>query len=268
MENGLTRNETILLLSFVCLLFLLTSLLIYFFVLYQRRLVKEQHKKEEVEAEYQRDLLQASEQSREKEQRRIAAELHDGVGAMLSTSRMYVQQIQRLEDQEKSLEFAERADNLLGETLVSVRRIAQDLKPLVLETLGLAEAIRTLSEKVAEARQIDVEANIAVIPGLSKDRALLVFRIVQELLSNTIKHAQAKLVMLEIFLTESEVTLHYSDDGVGFDVEAVAHQKGRVSMGLPGLGSRVQLLNGEIQVESKPGEGTRVRVTFPQTEPK
>ena len=246
-------------------MFLLTVVLILFFVVYQRRLYRQQEAMRLAEAKYQRELLRANEQSREREQQRIAQELHDGVGAMLSTTRMYVQQVQRLAGQEKGLEFADRADKLLEETIGSVRRISQDLKPMVLESLGLSEALKTLADKVAKAGQLQVETHLAdPLPKLSEEQGLRLYRTVQELLSNVIKHAKARTVTLRLQPKAGQLVLSVQDDGRGFDPETLNGPDGQSGMGLRSLQSRAQLLGGTLVVDSTPGQGTHITLSFPQ----
>ena len=243
-------------------MFVLSVTIIVFYILYQRRLYRQQEEMRAAEARYQKELLRASEQSREKEQQRMAQELHDGVGAMLSTTRMYMQQVQRLAGTEQSTEFAQRADKLLGETLVSVRRIAQDLQPVVLETLGLTEALKTLAEKVTGSGTVRVTTDFGDLPPLSEENSLRLYRMVQELLSNGLKHAQAKEITLKLYKVKGQVTLSYTDDGMGFDPEQLRGPDGRGGMGLRTLESRATLLGGQLTVESAPQQGTRIRIAF------
>ncbi|HAP58395.1 MAG TPA: hypothetical protein DCR93_02370 [Cytophagales bacterium] len=249
------------------LIFSLMVLLIVFFVLYQRRLYRQQEAMRLAEQQYQKELLRAADQTREKEQQRIAQELHDGVGAMLSTTRMYVQQVQRLAGKEKANEFAERADKLLGETLTGVRRIAQDMKPVILETMGLKEALLNLAEKVTETGQVTVTSELEALPTLPAEDSLRMYRMVQEMLSNALKYAQAKELTLSARTEGDQTVLTFTDDGIGFDPNQVKGPDGQGGMGLRTLESRASPLEVTININSAPGKGTTLTLQFPTPKP-
>jgi signal transduction histidine kinase len=153
---------------------------------------------------------------------------------------------------------------MLEATVAATRRIAADLRPLMLDDLGLLPALEWLVESFTE--RTDIPCALAVDGGeldLPDMQATAVFRAVQESLTNVARHAQASRVDVAIEHGETQVTVRVRDDGVGFSPEASRKPE---SFGLLGLRERAALLGGEAMVTSAPGRGTRVEMRFPVTQ--
>ena len=225
-----------------------------------------------VQAELQRFAAQAH-KIREAEKSRVARELHDELAQSLTALKMDAQWLR-----ERVQQFhAEMGDDrcvpidarlaamqsMLDTTVAATRRIAADLRPLLLDDLGLVPALEWLAHRFTERHGIPVE--LALDESLEPDpvHATALFRIVQESLANVGKHAHARRVTLELApLTGRPGWLRavVSDDGTGFDTSAPRQPQ---SLGLMGLRERVQLVGGEIVVQSTPGQGTRIEVHAP-----
>jgi signal transduction histidine kinase len=149
---------------------------------------------------------------------------------------------------------------MLDTAVASTRRIAADLRPLVLDDLGLMPAIEWLvqnfTHRTGIACQLDADENLE----LGEPHATAVFRIIQESMVNIAKHAHAKRVSVAIVPVEGGLRLKVQDDGVGFDASAARKSQ---SMGLAGLRERAQLLKGSVVVHSKPGQGTTIDALIP-----
>ena len=241
----------------------LTILLILFSVAYQKRLLREQMAREAERAEHQKELLRATVDSQEREQRRMAAELHDGAGALLSTTRVYLQQLRLQPQSPEAKTWLQTAESLIGDTVQTIRHIAQNLQPAELENIGLHGALRTLAETVAGSGKLHVDADLTPIPGLPPETQLLVYRMVQELVSNCLKHAQAKGLRILLAPTAEGLRLEVADDGQGFDRAVLPVN--RRSMGLKTLESRANLLGGALEWDTAPGRGTRITLLVPLT---
>lgn len=245
--------------------------IIVFVVLYQRRMLQHQEQLQQLQSVKQQQLLEATLHAQEEERRRVARDLHDEVGAMLALIRLNLHQMvsnTECED-ENLLTNAQHMKQQLDEVLNSVRRISHDLMPVVLEKLGLVQAIDALRRTLATSGSIELIVRYNdKSKRLKPQHELLLYRMVQELLNNTIKHAQATQVSIELKFTPSETKLLYNDNGVGFDLASLQQDKAlRGGLGIMSLQSRAALLNGSISITSAPGTGTTASVSIPTTSP-
>lgn len=238
-------------------MFLLSLAVVSFFIVYQRRLLRQQEQNQKMQEEHQQKLLRASVESQEKERHRIAESLHDEIGALLTTTKLHLGQIKPNADAATLKERVDTSVSIIGETLQSVRQISHDLKPPVLETLGLLAAIRSLISKanVSDETAITCEGpDELVIPA---DESLGLYRIVQELLQNALKHAQASNVHFAIRQSGKSVIIHYTDDGVGMKETAMTAGGG---LGLRNIESRLNLMEGSIEILNQtPGTHLKIK---------
>ena len=214
--------------------------------------------KEELQA-----IAASAHEAREQEQNRIARELHDELGQSLTALRMMVAWIRdRTGEQDAELQAKlARMGGLLSETVAATRRISSELRPLILDDLGLVPAIEALVEQFTE--RTGVTCGLAIDdPNLELQDAhkTAVFRIVQESLTNIVKHAQATHADVAIARRDGQIAISVRDDGVGFAVDG---PRGRGSRGLIGMRERAYLLRGEMRIASVPGKGTTLEVRLP-----
>lgn len=222
-------------------MFLLAGGLIAFFLTYQKRLLKQQKEHQEKEAEYQRQLLRANFLSQEKERKRIGSDLHDEVGAMLTTTRMYFKHLAKNLGKDNE-ELQDKTDVLLEQSIETVRRVSHDLRPVVLEKLGLIEAIQNSVDQVNIAGEINVHFHHNIQVEIGDEYALNWYRIVQELLNNTLKHANASEVTIDLISRTDRIQLNYADNGKGIKDNELL-KKG---LGIQSLKSRMSLMAGEL----------------------
>lgn len=199
-------------------------------------------------------------QGQEEERKRIAKDLHDGLGSLLLSAKLQLQNIHGQIKRFENMNLFDKAENLLTNAQNEVRRIAHNMMPEALINFGLPEAIEDL------AHQINLSTDTKVITtfysdfaGLANDKEIALFRIVQEGINNALKHAKAGTISLEFSEDDENYLLSIKDDGVGFDVSILT--KG---IGLKSLDSRVKYLNGEFYLESTPGQGTAIDVVVPK----
>jgi signal transduction histidine kinase len=206
----------------------------------------------------QRERLRESMAAAEGERRRWARELHDETLQALGGLRVMLSSAARRGDPER-LEAAVRdAVGLLESEIAGLRRLIADLRPAALDDLGLVEAIDGLRARVAaqEGIEIDAEADLGG-ERLAPELETAIYRIVQEALTNVVKHADARRVRIVLARRGSAVEVTVSDDGRGFEADAP-----HAGFGLVGLGERAELVGGRAEVSSS-GEGTTVRATIP-----
>jgi signal transduction histidine kinase len=218
----------------------------------------------------QRTLRQYAErlmQAQEGERRRIARELHDEIGQALTAVKMNLQVAQRLADEPTLLSYQQDCIDTVERTLDQVRSLSLDLLPSVLDDLGLEPALRWLVARHARQTGLSIQLEVdSLDERLPPDLELACFRVVQEALTNTVRHAQAEQVYVELRRREGEMQLVVRDDGVGFDVQAAlgraAHGE---SLGLLGMSERVSLTGGQIEIVSTLGRGSEIRARFPES---
>ena len=205
--------------------------------------------------------------SQEAERKRIAAELHDGLGQSLLVIKNRASIGKRVaHDGAKVTAQLDEISNATGQALEDVRGIAYNLRPYHLERLGLRESLNAMIEKIREATGLEINARVALFDEVfSKDDEVLFYRVIQECLNNVIKHAQATTVEIGIVQTETQVTARIQDNGRGF---AAAPESQSSGFGLIGLAERVRMLGGKHSIESEAGKGTTMTVIIPLREEK
>lgn len=235
-------------------------LLFITFLFYQRKVNKNKLMLKEKEAAYQQELIHASINSQEQERRRIAQDLHDEVGAMLSTIRLQLSAAANKLTPDNNPVLP--AVNMVDETITNVRRISKDLLPPTLEKFGLANALNELADKVSEATGITIQKELpAQTTRMELERELALYRVIQEMMNNAMKHAEATVFHLRLKEQNGHLHLSFSDNGKGFDLHALQQSRsGQTGLGLKNLENRVGVAGGEMTLTSAPGKGTRVEV--------
>jgi PAS domain S-box-containing protein len=199
---------------------------------------------------------------REQEKSRVARELHDELAQSLTALKMDAMWLKEHLQSDPAAAGAKLDAMLamLDASVASTRRIAADLRPLVLDDLGLVPAIEWLVQNFTQRTGIACTLDAAEDIELREPHASAVFRMVQESLVNVAKHAKATRVSVVVLRSRGAIRLEVHDDGVGFDT-AAPRKAG--SLGLAGLRERAQLAQGTVDIESRPGAGTRVRAHIP-----
>lgn len=203
----------------------------------------------------------------ESERLTLSKELHDQVGQSLTALGINLNLIQAGLGGDVSPAVQARfasASELLQEITDKIRDVMGELHPPVLQSYGLAAALRWLAERIRKQTGLEVEAAGEIIePRLPLVTAASLFRIAREALNNVIKHAQATRAWLRLESTPQQVILTIEDNGKGFDPQAIADD-GQIHWGLTTMRERVNLLRGSFQVESTPGRGTKVVICVPR----
>jgi len=198
---------------------------------------------------------------REQEKSRIARELHDELAQSLTALKMDTIWLRdNLGDTASSRDKLSQMLGMLDASVAAVRRIAADLRPLVLDDLGLVPAIEWLAQNFSQRTGVACELEVDEDLELGEPHATGVFRIVQESLVNVGKHARAEKVEVRLVRRGDELVITVQDDGVGFRLSSPRKPQ---SLGLVGLRERAHLLRGEVRLASQPGYGTRVEARIP-----
>lgn len=251
---------------------LLLFSLLYFFLQkrsqYKSKILSanaEIQKQQIVELEQKNQLLSLSAviEGQESERMRIARDLHDGLGGLLTSVKAHFGAISNEIENLKKLDAYSKTNQLIDEACTEVRRIAHNMIPHSLQMHGLEGALpdfRNSLEQQGISCQIDVyEGHLHEI---GENHAALIYRTLQELLQNIIKHARATEVSIQFVGHENGLNVTVEDNGRGFDINEVLIAKG---MGLKSIESRVKYLGGSLHYDSKPGKGTQVNIELPLT---
>jgi signal transduction histidine kinase len=200
-----------------------------------------------------RDSLRRVVAGQELERRRLARELHDETGQALTSILLGLKAVESAQTPEQLSAAGEELRELIVATLQDVRRLAVQLRPAALDDFGLVAAVERLARTISEATGIGVDVESRLGPGrLSDEVDTTLYRIVQEALTNVVKHAQARNVTILLVRREGSVTAVIEDDGRGFDPYELSGD----GLGLLGMRERVALLEGRLTIESSPGAGT------------
>lgn len=244
---------------------LMAGFIVVFAIQYQRRQMKQEKELSDVQREYQKSLLETALDSEEAERRRMAGELHDDIGVMLSLTKMSVNQLQQGlgGTSEDNKEMVLKIRGLLDETMTNVRRISKALVPTTLEQFGLEAAVEDLIIKFSgmDGTRVRLIENGQQIPRLAPKTELTLFRVIQELVNNALKHANASTIGIEIYSQSGRIWVRVRDNGSGFDADAARVSKSS-GLGLKNIESRLSILNGSAKYE-RMGEGTSVVVSVP-----
>jgi two-component system, NarL family, sensor histidine kinase UhpB len=198
----------------------------------------------------------------EDERHHLSRELHDEFGQLLATISLHLHAAHRLAS-EAARPGLEECMTLLERAGAQLRTLAVELRPVMLESAGLEATLRWLAQRHGQQTGIviQVAGHLPQVPG---HLAIAGFRMVQEALTNVLRHARAQSVRIDLHSGDTTLELTVRDDGVGFDVPRMLGQAaGEGHLGLLGMRERAQILGGSVEVQSEPGQGARVRILLP-----
>jgi PAS domain S-box-containing protein len=208
----------------------------------------------------QKLISQASIETQERERTEIGKELHDNVNQVLTTTKLYLDL--SMTNTELKDELITKSSKNIIYVINEIRQLSRSLMNPSLGDLGLLDAIKDLGESVNLTKKLKIvlDAKASVEHAITENEKLLVYRIVQEAINNALKHSQASVVTIKLKEQKHDISLRIEDNGVGFDVENI--KKGS---GLKNIQNRVYLVDGSLNIESKPGRGCTIWIKFPKT---
>jgi signal transduction histidine kinase len=213
--------------------------------------------------ETEQKILEAIITTQENEQRRYARELHDGIGPLLSTLKMYVEWLGNPELPNSNQIFT-AALQTIDETIRQAKNLANRMSPHILERFGLVHALTEYLEKIKHATNINYQLTIPTSLKLPPSTEMALYRIFMEAIHNTLKYAAASNIFIEIKSENAGISVTYKDNGKGFDYEkATIESKG---MGLFNIQNRVKILHGQCKFHSEPNKGFAMEIFLPPVE--
>ncbi len=206
-------------------------------------------------------ILRTVIETEERERKRFAKDLHDGLGPLLSTIKLFINQLddKDLKKKDRS-ELILQATEMIDEAIASAKDISNNLMPSVIRDFGLVAAIESFCQKLNLTEQIDIlfDPNVTS-KNFNKTVEIVLYRIVKELINNTIKYAKAQHINITLNEKDKKLQLLYEDDGVGFDVQAVMNSRNK-GMGLNNIITRAKSVNGTCMIKSVLDQGVSVVV--------
>lgn len=231
----------------------------------QKRLLKEQMRIQKLDYKHQEELLHATILTQEKERHRIARDLHDEIGSKLNVIFLNIFRLKKYGKEHKEIDaITSEVETVVNTTIDSIRFISHELLPPTLEEFGLIETIRELQHSYNLTKDIHVSFTTSE-KGNNIDNPLIelnLFRILQELIKNSIKHGKASEVDVELNVKDELIRFLYQDNGVGFDSTKKAHKKG---LGMKNIESRLRIINASYEINSsiKNGISMTIEVKLP-----
>ncbi len=225
--------------------------------------IKQKAEIQEAIAREQKGRFKAVIDAQEQERKRIAQDLHDGLGQLLSTARLNVSALEDSLDNTdlESEKIWHNALELIDESVQEVRNVSHNMMPSALIRLGLVAALREQISKINHAGKVAVKLETeGMDTRLDEAVEITLYRVIQEVLNNAIKHSKASEIVVRIEKVQGSLQLSVKDDGQGLDLQLIKHSRG---IGWKNIYSRVELINGIIDMNSSPGVGTNIQVLVP-----
>jgi signal transduction histidine kinase len=192
------------------------------------------------------------------ERRRFAQELHDGLGPLLSTAKLYIKSLETVEDIEKKNYATLKSVEIIDEAISTIKEIANNISPHILKNFGLAAAVRSFIKQVNETNKTKIELQADFSDRLAENIEITLFRILVELVHNTLKHADADYISIQMEVQKGLLTVDFKDNGCGFDYENIMLELS--GQGISNILNRINSLNGKIKFNEQIEKGSRVQI--------
>lgn len=242
-------------------MFIIVSTFIFFAYLYQKKLTKKDREVREIEELLKSEELKSAYallEGKDNERLRIANDLHDRMGGQLSTVKIYLDLLSETAPTEKQQALLEKLHHFTDTSIQEIRTIAHDLSNSMLDFQGFQKAIEQLCAVINESKKLQVSSHISLMDDVPLKVGREMYRVIQELMTNTLRHAAASKVNIDITVDKEEFTLIFEDNGRGF----VFHDNTE-GLGLKSVRLRIERNGGRLSIESTPNRGATFIVEIP-----
>ena len=245
----------------------LISLFMFSGVIFIRKIFNLSDRIEQLRQESEQRILSAVIQTEDKARQTFARELHDGLGPVLSSIKMTLSAVNRESLTPVNRAIIERAFSATDNSVATLKEIANNLSPHLLKNYGLVKAIENLAGQLFDGSKINVSVNADIDENLiSEEMKISCYRIVSELMNNSLKHANPTEIQLKMNQTKQYLHVHYNDNGQGFSNFQNNKNESVTGMGFNNIISRTKSLKGMYHVETSPGNGFSIEIYFPGNE--
>lgn len=204
----------------------------------------------------ERRILHTVIRTEEAERQRFSRELHDGLGPLLSSARMSLSALDLTDVDPRNMEIIRNTNMVIDEAVRSLKEISANMSPHILNDFGLARAVTSFINKIArETVNVSFRTNLKT-ERFDPDIEVIIYRVVCELLNNSLKHSGASIIDIDINKSDDKLQIFYSDNGGGFDIGDNKYK----GMGLSNISSRISSLKGDLSLHSSPGKGMEARI--------
>ena len=244
----------------ILIMLALAMAFILFFNFSQKRILKEQMRQQQMAYDHQEALLHSTILTQEEERKRIARDLHDEIGSKLNVILLNAYQLKKMrKGNMEVVSITNELSSLVNTTIETTRRISHDLLPPTLEEFGLVEAIKELKDayRHSDTLSFNLQFNDNNEKIKSKIIELNLYRVLQELINNSIRHGAATQLTIDLGILENLIHLKYHDNGEGFDTIDVQNKKG---LGMKNMESRLRMIQATHQLNSSPGRGLTMEI--------
>ncbi len=257
-QNTLSKEQTLLIVYFTIIILFFMVFGIIFFIAFQRRKNKLLVEKFKSEQRFNEELKDSKLEIQEQTLKNVSWELHDNIGQLLSTAVMQINILSTRVDPNIS-DSIKDVRALVSDSLQEIRSLSKTLNREVIQNIGLEKSIQVELDRFEKLNFLETEFQITgeeITPN-PKDE-IIIYRIIQEFLSNTIKHAEASHLKVMLQYTSNNLSITVEDDGVGFDIESV-----QANSGLLNMKSRAALIDADLIYNSTPGKGVFLKLIYP-----
>ncbi|MFZ4414504.1 MAG: tetratricopeptide repeat-containing sensor histidine kinase [Bacteroidales bacterium] len=238
----------IIIMIFLCIAFVLS---LFYFKLKRKEILKQK-------------LFEAVIQTEEKERKRIASDLHDGLGPLLSAAKLYFQAYIDANDIDNKTVIESKLISIIDSAIDDTSRISHNISPQILEKYGLKIALENFISEIDFNKSIQFDLFFEKIDRFDLKAEITIYRTILELIHNTIKHAKASQISIKVFLSRDTLNVQYEDNGIGFSIEEKLNEK--QGMGLKNIKNRIQSLEGNVLFNSRQNQGMKAVISIPHKE--
>jgi two-component system, NarL family, sensor kinase len=241
----------------------LSGFVIFFLLMFMRRKTKNILEKEQLRSEFQQELLQTQLEIQEQTLKTISQEIHDNIGQVLSLAKLNLNTMD-ITKQDKLQEKISDSKKLISKAIQDLRDLSRSMNTDNIEAIGLVQAIEyemDMIRKTGFKTELNTEGSII---RLEPQKELILFRIIQEVLNNIIKHSEASAITAKISYLEKEIKIEVKDNGKGFDLTPLdKNETSGFGLGIRNMHNRAKLIGADFTMSSNIGEGTAVALTMP-----
>lgn len=253
----------------VFIMLALSAFVVYFILSSQKRRLRLQHEQQQMKENYEKEVLTTQIESRDQTLRDISQEIHDNMGQLLSVSRINLNILEKELETHPSVNRIRDTNQILADVIKYIRMLSKGLNSDMLASYGLRESIKFELDRIAQTALIQCKF---VTEGedflIDAKKEIILYRMIQEILNNILKHADATEISIQMNYTGTDFILDITDNGKGFNPDATSNLSIKeAGSGLRNLQKRAQLVGASLQINSQPSIGTNIHIVLPKPTP-